>query len=415
MKILHSADWHLGKSLFGRRRDAEFEQFLAWLLQVINREKIDVLLVAGDIFDNPTPSVRVQTMYYDFLAQVARSHCRHVVVIGGNHDSANFLEAPQALLSVLNVHVVGQVTNSPADEVLLLKDADGVPELLVAAVPFLRDKDVRQISEDESVADKESNLLAGIRAHYATVGAATIEQSKANKGIPIIGMGHLFTAGGRTIMDDGVRDLYVGSLAYVTPSIFPSEWCYVALGHLHIAQTVGGCETVRYSGSPIPMGFGEAAQQKSVCIVNLTESVTVRLLEVPVFQRLERIQGDLPIIEAKLSEWIAIGDSVWVEVIYTGTKIVTDLREHIEKIIKGSEVEVLRLKNRIANNHALMAIEQAETLQDLSLNDVFERFLMTKVVPETQWQDLKQIYEEVLMEIQHSEVSNFVVQREVSA
>ena len=178
------------------------------------------------------------------------SHCRHVVVIAGNHDSPSFLNAPKELLKALNVHVVGNASDCLEDEVLVLRNAQDAPELIVCAVPYLRDRDIRTAEAGESVEDKERKLTDGIRAHYAAV-TALAEQKRAEFGgdIPVVGMGHLFTAGGQTIDGDGVRELYVGSLAYVTAQSFHS-FDYLALGHLHIPQMVSGTETMRYSGSP---------------------------------------------------------------------------------------------------------------------------------------------------------------------
>ena len=120
MKILHTSDWHIGRNLYGRKRYEEFEAFLAWMVETIEREKIDVLLVAGDIFDTTTPSNRAQGLYYRFLNRVAASACRHVVVTAGNHDSPSFLDAPKELLEALNVHVIGSVAENLEEEVLVL-------------------------------------------------------------------------------------------------------------------------------------------------------------------------------------------------------------------------------------------------------------------------------------------------------
>lgn len=98
MKLLHTSDWHLGRTLYGRKRYAEFEAFLAWLLVTIEQEQVEVLLIAGDLFDTTTPSNRAQELYYNFLCSVAASSCRHVVIIGGNHDSPSFLAVPAQLL-----------------------------------------------------------------------------------------------------------------------------------------------------------------------------------------------------------------------------------------------------------------------------------------------------------------------------
>ena len=118
MNLLHTSDWHLGRTLYGKKRDDEFTAFLDWLLQTIEKEAIDVLIVAGDVFDTSAPSHFAQKLYYQFLCQVAASSCRHVVVIAGNHDSPSFINAPQDLLAALNVHVIGQACENLADEVL---------------------------------------------------------------------------------------------------------------------------------------------------------------------------------------------------------------------------------------------------------------------------------------------------------
>ena len=171
MKLLHTSDWHIGRTLYGRKRYEEFEAFLAWLAEMIQRNEIDVLLVAGDIFDTSAPSNRAQELYYRFLWKVAPSSCRHVIIVAGNHDSPSFLNAPKALLRALDVHVIGSPSESLEDEVLVLRNEQDVPELIVCAVPYLRDKDIRVAEAGESVEDKERNLLVGIRNHYAAIAA----------------------------------------------------------------------------------------------------------------------------------------------------------------------------------------------------------------------------------------------------
>jgi exonuclease SbcD len=288
LRLLHTSDWHIGRTLYGRKRYEEFEAFLTWLAETIQQNQINALLVAGDVFDTSSPSNRAQELYYRFLCRVAASSCRHIVVVAGNHDSPSFLNAPRELLKALDVHVVGSSTASPEDEVLVLRNEQDAPELIVCAVPYLRDRDIRVAEAGESVEDKERKLIDGIRTHYAAV-AALAEQKREELGvdIPIVGTGHLFTAGGQTVDGDGVRELYVGSLAHVTAGIFPACFNYLALGHLHVPQKVNGSETIRYSGSPLPMGFGEAKQKKSVCQVEFhSTAASVQLIDVPIFHKM---------------------------------------------------------------------------------------------------------------------------------
>ncbi|SDZ79051.1 exonuclease SbcCD subunit D C-terminal domain-containing protein [Nitrosospira multiformis] len=398
MKLFHTSDWHIGRTLYGRKRYEEFEAFLTWLAETIQRNEIDVLLVAGDIFDTSAPSNRAQELYYRFLWKIAAPPCRHVIIVAGNHDSPSFLNAPRALLKALDVHVIGSPSVSLENEVLVLRNEQGVPELIVCAVPYLRDKDIRVAEAGESVEDKERKLLVGIRDHYAAI-AAVAEQKRVELGgdIPIVATGHLFAAGGQTIEGDGVRDLYVGSLAQVSGGIFPECFNYLALGHLHVPQKVNGSEIMRYSGSPLPMGFGEARQQKSVCQVEFhSTAASVQLIDVPVFQKLERIKGDWDSISTQIRKLSETASQAWLEVIYEGEEVIGDLRERLEIAITGTQMEILRVKNNHIIDRALGKIHEEETLDDLSVNDVFERCLTVHEVPEDQRPELLRAYQEAL-------------------
>jgi len=402
MNILHTSDWHIGRTLYGRKRYEEFESFLTWLAETIRQNEIDALLVAGDVFDTSAPSNRAQELYYRFLCRVAASSCRHVVVVSGNHDSPSFLNAPKELLKALDVHVIGSASEVPEDEVLVLRNEQDDPELIVCAVPYLRDRDIRVAEAGESVEDKERKLIDGIRTHYAAV-ATLAEQKREELGadIPIVGMGHLFTAGGHTVDGDGVRELYVGSLAHVTAGIFPVCFNYLALGHLHVPQKVNGSETIRYSGSPLPMGFGEAKQQKSVCQVEFhSTAASVQLVHVPVFQKLERVKGDWKGISSRILELSATDDSklssAWLEVIYDGDEVIGDLRERLEAAISGTHMEILRIKNNRIIDRVLGQIHEEETLDDLDVDDVFERCLVSHEVPEDQRSELLRAYQETV-------------------
>ena len=269
LTLLHTSDWHLGRRLYGKPRYDEFKQFLDWQLQTLREQKVDVLLIAGDIFDTTAPSNQAQNLYYDFLSQVCHTECRHVIIVAGNHDSVSFLEAPKQLLKAFNIHIIGSMTDTLTDEVITLLDKAGQPELIVMAVPYLRDRDVRTVGHGERLDDKERKLAQGIKAHYAQIADIAIAQqaqlhAKYKRSIPIVATGHLFTVGGQTMEGDGVRDLYVGSLGSIGAEIFHPQIDYVALGHLHIPQAVGGQPHIRYAGSPIAMGFGESRQQKQV-------------------------------------------------------------------------------------------------------------------------------------------------------
>jgi DNA repair protein SbcD/Mre11 len=398
MKILHTSDWHIGRALYGRKRYEEFEQFLDWLIGCIETEGDEALLVAGDVFDNGTPSNRALELYYRFLCRVAGAGCRHVVVTAGNHDSPSLLNAPREVLRFLNVHVIGCMAEAAEDELVVLNDVNGKPELIVCAVPYLRDRDIRRAEAGETFEDKGRKLVDGIRDHYRQVGdAAAAKRSELGGNIPIIAMGHLFASGGQTIEGDGVRELYVGTLGQVHSDIFPDCFDYLALGHLHLAQRVSGSDVRRYSGAPIPMSFGEAGQRKTVVALNVdVNGVTVKEIAVPCFQSLATVRGDWNRITERITELKRDASSVWLEVIYEGDEVIGDLQERLRELIDGTALEILRAKNMRLVERTLSRMATEETLDDLSVDEVFDRCLAAHEVPQDQQAELVAAFRETI-------------------
>jgi len=405
MKFLHTSDWHLGRALYGRKRYDEYEAFLNWQAALIESEDIDVLLVAGDVFDNSTPSNHAQELYYRFLCRVAAAPNRHVVVTAGNHDSPSFLNAPRELLKFLNVHVVGCASEFPENEVIVIAGSDDEPRLIVCAIPYLRDRDIRTAEAGESIEDKDRKIMEGIRAHYRMVyDAAEEKRSLLKKPVPIVAMGHLYTEGGRTVDGDGVRELYIGSLLHVGMDVFPECIDYLALGHLHIPQTVGGSDFIRYSGSPLPIGFGEAAQEKSVVLVEFSdEPPKVANIPVPCFRELKTLRGDWQTIARDIDRLKSRGSNAWLEIIYEGDEIAGDLSARLDKAVEGSDVEILRVKNNRVLEKAMSGMDADETLDDLDVTDVFHRCLESHEIPEEQRPALLSAYREIIVSLNEAD------------
>lgn len=401
MKLLHTSDWHLGRALYGRKRYEEYEAFLDWLAALIEGEDIDVLLVAGDVFDNSTPSNHAQELYYRFLCRVAASPRRHVVVTAGNHDSPSFLNAPRELLKFLNIHVVGCASALPEDEVILIAGPDHEPLLIVCAIPYLRDRDIRTAEAGESLEDKERKIIEGIRAHYRMVyDAAQEKRDRLRKPVPIVAMGHLYTAGGQTVDGDGVRELYIGTLLHVGTDVFPDCIDYLALGHLHIPQTVGGSDFIRYSGSPLPIGFGEAAQEKSLVLVEFSdEAPKVANIPVPCFRTLKTLRGDWQTIARDIDTLKSRGSNAWLEIIYEGDEIAGDLRLRLDEAIAGTALEILLVKNNRTLEGVLIGMDTKETLDDLDVTDVFKRCLEAHDIPEEERPALLSAYGEIVVSL----------------
>ena len=397
LKLLHTSDWHLGATLCGRRRLDEAEAFVRWLLQLLEKEQINIVIIAGDVFDSVMPGNAAQEIYYRFLAEAsALPDCRHIVVIGGNHDSPSLLEAPAALLERLNVYVTGEASEHLTDEVIELCNRSGRVEMLVGAVPYLRD--LRSSFEGEAFADKEQNLLSGIVNHYSIIGCE-LEKRRIDSGAPVVVTGHLFAAGASGNNDEGVRDLYVGGLAAFPGNAFPVCADYVALGHLHAAQKVGGSDYIRYSGSPVPVGFNECKRQKYVNVVEF-ESGSCKIIphEVPVFRELCTVSGNMAEIESGLTELRLKNSHAWVSVEYTGDELIAGLRDKVNAMCEDAPFEVLRIRNSVAQTFHDFACQNYEDPAELNPNEVFERFLELRAIPDEQRNMLREAYSEILYE-----------------
>ncbi|MDY0361520.1 MAG: exonuclease SbcCD subunit D C-terminal domain-containing protein [Desulforegulaceae bacterium] len=403
MKILHTSDWHLGKNLYGRKRYDEFKSFLDWLLDIIELEKTDAVLIAGDVFDTSTPSNKAQELYYNFISK-ASGLCKGIVITAGNHDSPTFLNAPKSLLKALSIHVTGSITENPEDEIVVLED-NKIPFAIICAVPYLRDRDIRTVETGETADDKNLKLISGIKDHYEKICFLAKEKqnqlkTKGFDNIPIICMGHLFAAGGTTIEGDGVRELYVGSLARTGTDIFPDFVDYTALGHLHIPQKVSGKENVRYCGSPIPMGFGEAKHDKKIIIAEFKDKTPkINEILIPCFQELVKIKGSIDEISEKIEELKAKKSSAWLEIEYTGSEVSGNLRQSIEEKIENTDMEIRRIKNKKIIESLKSSAKHEQTLDDLDVNQVFEKCLEAFEVNLEDKNDLISAYNHILSEI----------------
>ena len=399
MRVLHTSDWHLGKTLYAKKdRQEEHLAFFKWLLNTIKTKKVDVLLVAGDIFDTASPSSTSQKMYYDFLIKVKSVGCENVIVVGGNHDSPSFLNAPKDILSALNVSVIGNASENLEDELVVVKNKAGDPKLIVCGVPFLRERDISRYTDGESYSDRSRRVNKSIKNHYEQI-AELAEKKRKEIGtdIPIIATGHLSVAGGKRNDDDGVRETYIGNVEAVGYDIFPETFDYVALGHYHIPSAI--TENIRYCGSPIPMGFGEVGQKKRVYLLDYSQEREIETIYIPTFQEMESIVGDKSYIEERLTALKKENKSVWVEVIYTGKNLFSDFSLWVNDLISNTTIELLKLQDRQYLNEVLSNKDTSESLEELDVFDVFDKKLEKEEILEEEKVQLKELYTEVVQRL----------------
>jgi len=374
MRLVHTSDWHLGHTLHEIPRRTEHLAFFEWLLCRLEALAADALLVAGDIFDTSNPSAEAQADFYDFLAAARRRvPGLDIVLIGGNHDSASRLDAPEPLLHAFGVRVVGGLPRSDgggidyAKLIVPLKDKTGIEVAKVVAMPFLRPADLPVI-KDEGV----DALVEGVRRVYAEVIAHA--EGMLAPGQALLAMGHLYMTG-TAISELSERKILGGNQHALPTDLFPESLAYVALGHLHLAQAVKR-ESIRYSGSPIPLSMAEIDYPHQICVVDIdagklvsvaSESIPrkVELLRVPT----EAIQ--LAEVEAALLAMTSrahLPPNEWpiIEVPVLLKQPEPALRSKIEKALEGKGVRLARISTRYTGTGQALA----DALPKASLNDL---------------------------------------------
>jgi exonuclease SbcD len=276
MRLIHTADWHIGQTLNGWSREVEHRAFLARLCDVVEDHAADVLVVAGDVFDGINPSGEALQMLYEGLVALrARRPRLTTVMVAGNHDPAGRLEAPAAVLRAIGVHVVGVMHRREGGiamdrHLVPLPDAAGTVRAHMLAIPFLRAADLPGLGvmtpPDDTASAGGSPVVRATRRLYAEATAAALG---AAQGLPLLATGHLHCSGAAE-SEGAERRILVGGEHAVPPDVFPSELAYVALGHLHKPQAVGR-EGVRYSGSPFPLSATELPYDHGVTLVEIGE------------------------------------------------------------------------------------------------------------------------------------------------
>ena len=349
IRILHTADWHLGQTFFGYDRTGEHEVFLNWLAEEIRQKEIDALIIAGDVFDVSNPSAASQSMYYQFIYRVtAENPYLQIVIVAGNHDSAARLEAPLPLLQAMRTEVRGVVRKLEGGEIdydhltVELKNRQGEVELLCMAVPFLRQGDYPAVQT-------EGNPYAeGVRELYAQLLQRLWKRRTENQAI--LAIGHLQATGSEIAEKDYSERTVIGGLECVSPEAFSEQIAYTALGHIHKAQRVSGRENVRYAGSPIPMSFAEKHYHHGVVMVTFDGgcAVDIERLECPKLIPLLSVPNGEPvspeaILEAlkELPETEAVAPYLEVKVLLEEPEPM--LRQEIEDALADKNYRLARI------------------------------------------------------------------------
>ncbi|MBK9247985.1 MAG: exonuclease SbcCD subunit D C-terminal domain-containing protein [Ignavibacteria bacterium] len=392
MRILHTSDWHLGQRFCERDRDDEHRAFLTWLLEILQDRKIDALIHSGDVFDMGNPPSYALELYYTFLRS-ASLVCPNIIITGGNHDSPATLNAPKELLKALNIHVVGATGNTHEDGIFTLyshtRDEIGV----VCAVPFLRDKDLRFSVAGELAEERELRIREGIRAHYRDI--AALAEPYKQRGLPVIATGHLFAAGSE--ISDSEHSV-MGNLGQVTSETFSELFDYIALGHIHRPQRIGGRDHIRYCGSPIPLSFSEISHPHTVIIAEFSNgTVTTESIEIPQSRRLLRMTGTPQEIIETIQNFESVHHlPAWVEAIATLDAPNPSWTAELRKAAAGKHLELIRFSVEKSAVKSLSEMTDEHDLQLLSEVEVFELLCEAKGMSEEATKDITATYHELL-------------------
>lgn len=373
MRILHTADWHIGHRLYERDRIEEHRQFLEWLLSIIQRHEVDVLIVSGDVFDTALPASAATNLYYQFLFQLYNESDAQAVITAGNHDSPRNLAAPREFLKMGHIHVVGGIESGLDDCVITLHSRAGdkpKKAVAVAAVPYLSENELLPHISFETEVERAERYREATKQLYERC----VAQMPLH--LPRILMGHLAVHGGEESGSE--RVVQIGGASPVRPSDFPKGVDYVALGHLHRPQSVHGADyPIRYSGSPLPMTFKEAEHTKKVYMIDFTETAFDLLTEinVPVFKELCRVEGDYDQVmaEAMSGDWS--GKCIEVQLTLDAPQL--GIGDEIREVFREQEGEVLIVEVQLAEQQHETGLS-AEAISSKPPEEIFEEFYRTE-------------------------------------
>lgn len=409
MKILHTADWHLGQLFYEYDRSFEHQEFLNWLLKTISEEQIEVLLISGDVFDISNPAANSIRMFYSFLQKATQNHpFLQIVITAGNHDSASRLEAPKPLLESSNIHIIGTIEKHADGTInyekitVPLRNKLGEIQTWCLAVPFLR------MGDYPNIPGAENPYAAGVSEFYQE--ALAFAKNRKTPEQTIIAMGHLHTQNAEiSDMDCSERGI-IGGIEGISAQTFDSELKYVALGHIHKAQRIGGKEHIRYCGSPLPMSFSERNYKHQVVVFELDSEITdLKTIEIPISIPLLRIPIKPEPLEDVLLQLHQLPEKTndiqapYLEVQVLEIEPEPALRHKIEAVLKFKNVKLARIQRNYAKKNVASSEKiPHELLDELKPIDVFSKSYFEKYNTEVP-EHLMQLFQQILNEVNQTQ------------
>ncbi|MCO4780760.1 MAG: exonuclease SbcCD subunit D C-terminal domain-containing protein [Candidatus Cloacimonetes bacterium] len=388
MKLLHTSDWHLGQRFHHLTRHREHFDFLEYLVQFIKEHSVDILIIAGDVFDTANPSREAEKLYYDFLKNIVSLGFCKIIIIGGNHDSSSHLNGPKVLLESLNIHIYGHLSDNLQDMVVDCSLAD--QRLHIACIPYLRDTDIRRQDIEDSIADVELKIRQGITKIYSDM-SKIMPKDSIN-----IATGHLFAIGSR--LSDSERSIHVGSLGAVAQDGLQHNFDYIALGHLHKCQSLNKDNTIRYCGSPIPLSFGEAKQVKEITLLDIeNDKIEMSTHELPKFRPIFQISGDFEQVQKEIHDLASqvFSNTPWLEIKLTQKSLAKQSYDSLFQVCEEYQIELVKVILDQSRDLIDGYLFSETDISELSPSDIFAQRL-EHYDGDSSKQDLNQCFSQLL-------------------
>jgi DNA repair protein SbcD/Mre11 len=397
-KLLHTADLHLGQIFCKRERINDQKFMLNEIIKIIVEEEPDALVVSGDIFDVGNPPNYAIKMYYEFLMAVRdNTKCKNIFLTAGNHDLPSTLLAPKVLMDALNFYLVAKPSDELQENIFIQRNKNDEPKAIFALVPFIRERDIVTPINAESIQDRGQRIKEGIKNHYKKLAEHIQDMILVNqelKNIPIITTGHLFATGSKTLSKQD--NIYQGNIENIEENTFPELFDYVALGHIHLQQPVGGKKHIRYSGSPMALNFEESEDKKGVLIVNFKDGKfdNVNFKVIPPYRQLISIIGNLSEIEDEIQGKIdqKMEGTPWIDLTITNEVITIVEENQINELGSKLKIEFLAQRQLRKLQQLQYVQNNLMDLQELQPLDVFKMKCQSEELDEETEQELVKLF-----------------------
>jgi exonuclease SbcD len=385
MRILHTGDWHFGRTLEGRSRLEEQAAFMDELADIVRDQQIDLVLVAGDVYDSVNPPAAAERLFYEGIARLSDGGRRPVAVIAGNHDHPERLAASAPLAGSHGVTLVGL----PGTDLLSFDIARTSERALLYALPYPSESRLGELLEEQveeealrsAYSEKVARLVARQAAHFRPDTVNLI-------------MSHLYVLGGKE--SESERPIQVGGAYTVDTSAFSAEGVqYVALGHLHRSQYVKADSVIRYCGSPLAYSFSEAGQAKSVTVLDLKPGVKAEPSEIYLASGRPLVRWQAKEGLAQVRSWLdeSRDPNAWI-----------DLEVHVTEAIALEDIHALRKWRdgfiHIRPVYPEMEVETAASVRKeaVPIDELFRRFYARQTGGAQPEPELVQLFLELMKE-----------------